>query len=158
MTTTTMRALAIVLLATAATTAFAGEAADADLAILRESIQANRKALVAVNLGLTDAEAAKFWPIYDRYQGELATVNDQLVQVIQDYTAHFADLSDATAKTLVDRYLAQEEDRAKIRRAFLPQFEAVLSGRKVMRFYQIENKMDAVVRFDLAAQIPVVEE
>lgn len=138
--------------------AWAGEAADTNLEILRDTIRANKKALIAVNLTLSDAEAAKFWPIYERYVKDLTGVNDRLVKVIEDYTTHYKDLSDDHARSLVESYLAVEEDRAKLRRAYLADFTKALPGKKVARFYQIENKMDAVIRYDLAGEIPVVEE
>ena len=100
----------------------------------------------------------KFWPVYDRYQGELNAVHDRLVKVIEDYTATSATSPTSAPMKLVEDYLAVEADRAKVRRAYLAEFAKVLPGRKVARFYQIENKMDAVVRYDLAAEIPVVEE
>lgn len=135
-----------------------GKAAEANLDVLVDAIRSNRKALVAVNLQLTDAEAAKFWPIYDRYQKEINTTGDRLVAVIQDYTANFSDLSNDKAMQLVDDYLTVEADRVKVKRAYLDEFAKALPGRKVARFYQIENKMDAVIRYNLAATIPVVEE
>jgi len=149
--------LFIVIVIAFAVPAWAGEAAQSNLDILRDTIRANKKALVAVNLGLTDAEAKEFWPVYDRYEKDLKSVNDRLVQVIDDYTSHFKDLSNDQARKLVDDYLAVEEDRAKVRRTYVDDFAKALPGKKVARFYQIENKMDAVVRYDLAATIPVVE-
>jgi hypothetical protein len=150
--------LVVLLLAVSAVPGRAGEASDASLDILRDTIRANKKALVAVNLTLSDAEAAQFWPLYERYQKELAGVNDRLVKVVEDYTANFKNLADDKAMQLVGEYLSAEEDRAKVRRAYLPEFAKTLPGRKVARFYQIENKTDAVLRYDLAAAIPVVEE
>jgi hypothetical protein len=135
-----------------------GGQAESNLDVLLDSIRSNRKALVAVNLKLTDDEAAKFWPIYDRYQKETNVLGDRLVGVIQDYSAHFSDLSNDNAMKLVDDYLTIEADRVKVRRAYVDEFATALPGRKVARFYQIENKMDAVIRYDLAATIPVVEE
>lgn len=134
-----------------------GQAA-ANLDVLVDAIRSNRKALVAVNLKLSDEEATKFWPIYDRYQQEITAIGDRLVGVLQDYTANFSNLSDDKAMKLVDDYLAVEADRVKVRRAYVDEFAKALPGRKVTRFYQIENKMDAVIRYDLAATIPVVEE
>jgi len=136
---------------------WAGEAADANLEVLRDTIRANKKALVAVNLTLTDAEAAQFWPLYDRYEAEIKGVNDRLVKLIEDYTSHYKELTDDRAKTLAADYLAVEEDRAKVRRTYFADFTKALPGKKAARFYQIENKMDAVIRYDLASQIPVVE-
>jgi hypothetical protein len=153
-----MRKACLLLLVLAfAIPAWAGEADKANLDILRDTIRANRKALVAANLNLTDAEAKDFWPVYDRYVADLKGVNDRLVQVIHDYTSHFKTLSDEQAKKLLDDYLAVEEDRAKLRRTYVADFSKALPGKKVARLYQIENKMDAVIRYDLAGEIPVIE-
>ena len=149
---------AVLTLALSGTPGRAGEAAKANLDILRDTIRANKKALVAANLTLTDEEAARFWPLYDRYQTELKPVQDRAVKVIEDYTASFHDLSNEKAMKLADDWLSAEGDRVKVRRTYLDEFAKVLPGRKVVRFYQIENKMDAVLRYALAAEIPVVEE
>ena len=149
---------AVLTLAVSATPGSAGEAAKANLDILRDTIRANKKALVAANLTLTDEEAGRFWPLYDRYQGELTTVQDRAVKVIEDYSASFANLTDDKAMKLADDWLSAEADRVKVRRTYLSEFAKVVPGKKVVRFYQIENKMDAVLRYDLAGEIPVVEE
>src|ERR1700758_3901032 len=146
----------VLTLALSATPGRAGEAAKANLDILRDTIAANRKALVAANLKLTDEEATRFWPLYDRYQTELKSVQDRTAKVIEDYTASFHDLSDEKAMKLANDWLSAEGDRVKVRRTYLEEFAKVLPGRKVVRFYQIENKMDAVLRYDLASHIPVV--
>ena len=148
----------ILVLAILAAPGRAGEAAKANREILGDTIRANKKALVAANLRLTDEEAARFWPVYDRYQQDLAGVQDRLVKIIDEYTKSFRNLSDEKAMKLVEDYLAVEADRAKVRRDHLEAFAKTIPGRKVARFYQIENKMDAVLRYDLAATIPVVEE
>lgn len=129
-----------------------------DLSVLLDTIRANRKELVKVNLGLSPDEAAKFWPLYDRYQKEIAATGDRLSAVVDEYTKSFATLTNERALQLVDAYLAAEAERVKIRQSYVAEFAKVLPGRTVARFYQIENKMDAVVRYDLAAAIPVIEE
>ncbi len=148
----------LLLLALLVIPAHGGEAARANLEILRDTIRANKRALVAVNLDLSDQEAARFWPVYDRYEKELTAVNDRLVKLIQDYTTSFHDLSNEKAMKLVEDYLSVEAARVDVRRIYLPEFAKALPGKKVARFYQIENKMDAVVRYDLAAEIPVIEQ
>ena len=135
-----------------------GQAVEAELDVLVDTIRSNRKAMVAVNLRLTDEEAAKFWPLYDRYQKEINAVGDRWLAVIEDYAASFHDLSNDKAMKLVEDYLAVEADRIQVRRTYVPEFAAIVPGRKLARLYQIENKMDAVIRYDLAATIPVMEE
>ena len=136
----------------------AGEAEDANLEILRDTLRANKKAFVAVNLALSDEEAGAFWPVYDRYQAELTIVGDRLLQLIEDYKRAFGTITDDEARKLVDAYLAVQRDRAALLQSYLEPFAEVLPGRKLMRFYQIENKIDAVMRYELAASIPVIEQ
>jgi Spy/CpxP family protein refolding chaperone len=158
------RLLLATMLFSCATTvvAFAVQAAgpsgpQADVNLLTSTIRANRKALIEASLMLTDEQAGKFWPIYDRYQKEMAAVNDRIAALVEDYSAHFKDLSNDKALQLTGDYLAAEADRLQVRRTYLAEFAKVLPGRTVARFYQIENKMDAVLRYDLASTIPVVD-
>ena len=136
----------------------ATETPQAEPGILLDAIRANRKALVAVNLELSPEEAEKFWPLYERYQQEVGAIADRVVAIVEEYTAAFRDLSNEKALELMERYLAAEAERLQVRRTYLGEFTKVLPGRTVARFYQIENKMDAILRYDLAATIPVVEE
>jgi len=131
---------------------------DTELDILLDTLRANRKALIAVNLQLSNDEAAKFWPLYDRYQKELSAVADRVVALVQDYEGHFRDMADEKALQLTEAYLSTEADRLKVRTSYLPEFAKILPGRTVARFYQIENKIDAVIRYDLASTIPVIDE
>ena len=136
----------------------AADPSQAEPAILLDAIRANRKALVSVNLGLSAEEAKRFWPLYDRYHKESDAIGDREAAIIQDYTASFRDLSNDKAVDLMERYLAAEAERAQVRRSYLAEFAKILPGRTVARFYQIENKMDAVLRYDLARAIPVIDE
>jgi hypothetical protein len=120
-------------------------------------VRLDARAGIAVNLALTDEEAAKFWPLYDRYQKDISAVGDRQAALVEDYIRHFRDLSNEKAMQLIGDYLVTEADRLQVRRAYLGEFATILPGRKVPRFYQIENKMDAVLRYDLAGTIPVVE-
>jgi len=128
--------------------------------IVREAMRADKKALVATNLQLTDAEAKAFWPVYDKYQKDLLTANNKLYQVIEEYAAGYnkSKLTDAKGLDLVRGYLSAEEARTKVRSSYLEQFSKALPGLKVARFYQIENKLDAIVRYEMAGQIPLVKQ
>src|SRR5215470_19861101 len=136
----------------------AAPAEETNLALLLDAVRSNRRALVTVNLGLSDEEAARFWPVYDKYQHDLDAVGDRLAKIIQQYSASYREISNEAALKLVQDYLAVEADRVQVRRTYLPQFAKVLPGRTVARLYQIENKLEAVTRYELAAAIPVVDE
>jgi phage-related minor tail protein len=136
----------------------ADDAAQDNMEIVRTALRADKKALVATNLQLTDAEAKAFWPVYDRYEKDLLTAHNSLYQVVQEFAAHYDKLTNEKALELVERYLSAEEARAKVRRSYLKEISKVLPGLKVARFYQIENKIDAVVRYEMAGVIPLAKQ
>lgn len=135
----------------------AQEASSKSMELVRDAAKSNKKALIAVNLRLTPAEEKGFWPVYDSYQADLDKITERLGKLIVNYAKEFnADsLSDAKAKELMKNYLACEEDIIKLKKSYLSKFDAVLPGKKVMTYYQLENKIGAVIRYDMAGQIPL---
>jgi hypothetical protein len=127
------------------------------LSALLGTIRANRKELLAINLGLTPEQAEKFWPLYGQYQQKLNPIGDRQAAIVQDYITNYRDLSNDKAIKIVEDYLEVDADRTEVRQKYVDKFAKILPGRTLARFYQIENKMDAVIRYDLAATIPVVD-
>lgn len=125
--------------------------------LVRDKLRADKKLLVGKAMTLTESEGKRFWPVYERYQKELGAVNDRLAKLIEDYATNYANLTDEVARRMVDGYLAIEVDRLKIRQSYLPKFRQVLSQVQVARLYQLENKIQGAVNYDLAAGIPLIE-
>jgi len=124
--------------------------------ILRDKIQADKKLLVAENMQLTEAEAKAFWPVYADYQNELFLLQSRSIKLIKDFAGTYEKMTDSDAKKLLDEYLTIEGLRLKVRQAYLSKFRKVLPEKKVARYYQIENKILAVLTYELAKQIPLV--
>jgi hypothetical protein len=137
--------------------AAAQDASSSNMQILAEKIKADKKLLVAANMQLTEAEAGKFWPVYEQYQDELFILRARTLKLIKTYTEKYESMTNDIAKKLLDEYLEIEGLRQKVRKAYLPKFRKVLPEIKVARYYQIENKINAVVNYELASQIPLVE-
>ena len=125
--------------------------------LVRDKIRADKKLLIAENLPPTAAEAKAFWPVYDSYQQELSALNDRMIKLIKEYATNYETMSDQTAKRLMDEYLAIESARLKIRQAYVPRFRKVLGEKLVARYYHLENKVQAAVGYELAAEIPLVK-
>lgn len=136
---------------------FAQDKTTDNMQAAREKLQADKKMFVTEHMKLTDSEANAFWPVYESYQKEMGAVNDRLVKLIQDYAGHYANMTNDMAKKLVDDSLTIDADRLKIRQSYLPKFRQVLPEIKVARYYQIENKIQAAVNYDLAAGIDLTE-
>jgi hypothetical protein len=133
--------------------------ATTNMEILRQKIKADKKLVVAANLGLTDAEGAKFWPVYDAYQKELKAINERLAAAILAYANAYdkGSVSNETAKKLLDESLAIDAAEAKLKATTAPKVMAVLPAVKAARYIQIENKIRAAIRYELAAGIPLVD-
>jgi polyhydroxyalkanoate synthesis regulator phasin len=123
---------------------------------LRAEIQADRQAVVAANLKLTDAEGAAFWPLYREYRGELSKVGDRMQKLIQDYAKIYDTATAEQAKPMVDEMLAIQQAELKVKESYVPKFRKVIPEVTLARFLQIENKIDALIRLQLAADIPLI--
>ena len=138
------------------TTAVAQTPTNANMKIVAEKIRADKKLLVADNMTLTDAEAAKFWTVYDAYQAGLAPLMRRTVALVTDYANNFDKMTDAAADKMLTEMLAIEQERSALMQSFRPKFAATIPAKKVARYYQIENKLRAVVNYELADAIPLV--
>jgi hypothetical protein len=125
--------------------------------VLREKLKADKKLVVAANMQLTEAEAPGFWPVYEAYQADLHKLNARLGQLIKQYAeAYRTDtLTNDKAKGLLDEMLQIEEAEVGLKRAYIPKLSAVLSQVKVARYLQIENKIRAALKYELAGDIPL---
>ena len=133
--------------------------ADTNMQILLEKVKADKKLVVAANMDLTEAEGKAFWLIYDAYQKELQIINERMAKTILAYADAYnkTALTDVQAKQLVDEALAIDQDEITLRRTYAARLARVLPGKKVARYLQIENKIRAAIRYDLAAGIPLVQ-
>ena len=135
-----------------------GTSAD-NMQILREKIKADKKLLVATNMDLTESEAKGFWPVYEEYQKDLAAINQRIGKLIGSYAADYRanTLTDEKAKVLIDELVAIEQAEAGLKVSYVPKLRKVLPEKKVARYLQIENKIRAVIKHDLAAGVPLVQ-
>ena len=129
-----------------------------NMQILRDKLKADKKLLVASNMELTESEAKGFWPIYDQYQKELQKINQRMAKVLESYADdnRRKSLTDDKAKKLIDEAVSVEQAEANIKSTFAPKLSKVLPVKKVARYLQIENKIRAVVRYDIAQGVPLV--
>ena len=130
-----------------------------NMQILRDKVAADKKLVVSAAMELTESEAKAFWPVYEAYQKELHKINDEIATLItsfaKDYNAK--SLTDEKAKKLLEYYFAIEDRELKLRRSYVPKVSKVLPGLKVARYMQLENTIRALVKYELAAEIPLAQ-
>ena len=155
-----MKLIKVMILCTVALTATSAFAQDSNtnMQILLEKVKADKKLVVASNMDLTEPEGKAFWPIYDAYQKDLQAINERLGKTILAYADAYNNktLTDAQAKRLTDEVLAIDQDEIALRKIYTARLGGAIAGKKVARYLQIENKIRAAIRYDLAAGIPLV--
>jgi hypothetical protein len=127
-----------------------------NMQLVRDKLKADKKLVVAENMGLTETEAKAFWPVYDAFQADQAKLNERAGAMIKNYAANYKAMTDAVANSMLDEFIAIERDRTALLQSYRSKFGAAVPPLKVARYYQIENKIRAVINYELASAIPLM--
>ncbi len=125
--------------------------------LIKTQIGTQRQALVAENLQLTEQESAVFWPVYRSFHSERDKLVDRRIKLLLEFRDNFDGLSEEQAKKIMDDHLALQDELLKLRKKWVKNFRGVLSEKTTLRYFQIENKLDAIIDFDLAQIVPLAE-
>lgn len=132
-------------------------AADQDIQLLRQDIRSKKKQLIAANLKLTDAQAEKFWPVYDQFTAELVKINDQKYALVKEYAENWGNMTDGQALSYIQRWLAVDEQVSALRSKYVPIVNKVLPGKSTATFFQIERRVQMMIDIQLSSQLPIVQ-
>ena len=127
-----------------------------DTAVTAAVLQVEKQAIVENTMELTSTQAEAFWPLYLEYEAARRVISDRMVKLIDTYLAQYDQLTNAHAERVLADYLAIEEDRLKLKKKYIKKFRKVLTSRMTARFFQLENKLEAMTRAELATEIPLV--
>ena len=130
---------------------------DANIQLMRQDIRSERKQVVAANMPLTDTEATKFWPVYDRYIAETVKVNDVRFALIKEYMKSSDTTTEEQADSFIKRWLALDQDNTQLRLKYIPEFEKVIPHKKTAMFFQIDRRLSMMIELQLASQVPLVK-
>jgi hypothetical protein len=119
--------------------------------------RAERKAVVGQNMELTADESKAFWPLYDEFEGKMDKIEDRHVREIKDFAAKYQNLTNADAHKKLDEVMAIAQARLNVQSNYIPKFRAVLPDVKVTRFFQIDNKLRALVQCQIAQIVPLAQ-
>jgi hypothetical protein len=121
----------------------------------RAQIQADRQAIVAAAMDLTDGEGTVFWPMYREYRAEIEKLGDRKWRLLESYADSWTAMSEEAAKALLDEWFSIQSDEVKIKRKWMKKMRKDMSNRRVLRFFQIENALDIMIAAEIAGEIPL---
>lgn len=128
-----------------------------DIEAARSILKTERKILIMREMSLTPQEADAFWPLYDEYVNARRALGDERISIITDYAAAYGSLTNEQAREIIKRALKRDDRVNKLRKKYVKRFSRILPDVKVLRYFQLESKLDAIINFDLASQIPLAE-
>jgi hypothetical protein len=128
-----------------------------EIEVTRSSIQTQRQAIVAAAMGLPEAQGQAFWPIYRDYRQDMAKSGDKMIGLLENYGSKYDTMTDADAEIMLKDFISIQKQELDTKTKWMKKFKTVLSGKELARFYQVENKLDLIVRYDVAKVIPLVK-
>lgn len=129
-----------------------------DLTLLRQDLRAKRKQLIAANLKLTDAEATRFWPVYDQYMKELIAINDRKFALIHDYAANYGKMTDFESLLFIRNWLDSDIETTQLRQKYVPIVSKVLDGKKTATFFQLDRRIAMMLELQVSSQMPLIQD
>lgn len=129
----------------------------ADLEIIRTGLRADKRKTTAETLNLTDAEAAAFWPVYDKYINELTAINNSKYTLVKEYSEKFGSYSDRQAADFIARWLDVDIRASKLRSRYVPIVGKVLPGVKAASFFQVDRRLAMLINLGIESQLPILQ-
>ena len=138
--------------------AYAEEAvSNSDIELLRSDIRTQKAALVADRMHFTNREADVFWPIYRKYEVELAAINDRKIFLLTDYVSRYDTMNDDQAKQLAQGVLEVDQGTVDLRKRFFGELEKVLTAKTSARWLQLERRLQLFLDAKLAKDVPTLK-
>lgn len=138
--------------------AYADEAvSNSDIELLRSDIRTQKAALVADRMHFTNREADVFWPIYRKYEVELAAINDRKIFLLTDYVSRYDTMNDDQAKQLAQGVLEVDQGTVDLRKRFFGELEKVLTAKTAARWLQLERRLQLFLDAKLAKDVPTLK-
>jgi len=127
-----------------------------DIDLLRRDLRAEKKQLVALNLPLTEAEATRFWPVYDQYVADITKVYDEFYKVVKEFAAVQKTVTDEQASSMIRRWAELMVQVHQTRQRYIPIVEKVIPPKKAAIFFQIDRRLYALIDLQVVSETPLI--
>lgn len=130
---------------------------NSEIELMRKDIRSKRKQIIAANVQMTDAEAERFWPVYDQYAAEQKKAYDIHYGLLKEYADSEKTMTDALALSLTKKWSAADNEKANLRVKYFPMFEKVLGGKRAARICQLDRMLTLMVDLQIGSDVPLIQ-
>ena len=124
---------------------------------MRTNLRAQKKQILSQSMGLDEAQEKVFWPIYNDYEHDFSKLTDRGVDIVMEYAKHYENMSDETARDIMDRTLANQAEKIKLRKEYAQKMERAMSARVAARFLQIDAVVNKMVELQIDSKLPLIK-
>ena len=125
--------------------------------VSRAALKTEKKALIAEVMELSKEESEPFWALYNEFQEKLYTVNTEYLKIINEFADNYENMNEEMAADLMKRTFAYESDILKLKKSYHTKFMKFLSAQKTLMYFQAENKISNLVKYEIAQTIPLLD-
>lgn len=138
-------------------TTLSAQSADDYIEIVRSVLDTEKKAAIAEVMQLTPEQGEVFWPLYKEYTDKAYSIQSKRIKIIKDFAENYDKITDEKANQIWTDYLKYRQEMLNLNKQYFKKFKKQLPAGLVVKFFQTENKIAALVDFQLADQIPFIE-
>ncbi len=125
--------------------------------VMQANYNAEKKALIKEAVQLNDEEAKEFWPLYQEYNNKLQKINKEIVSLINNNADKLETLTDDEAEDIWEKKMDLSSDLVKLEKKYFKKMKRVLPAGKVVRYFQAENKIKALMSAQMAIEVPLMD-
>ena len=125
------------------------------LEVQREVLKTEKKAMVAEAMQLTESESTVFWPLYNEYNEKMYILDTKIYDLVLKFSKEYETLTDEQAIDLWKESQSIRADIFKLEKSYLKKFQKIMSGKKVLRYFQVESKIDKLMAAQQTLEIPL---
>ncbi len=125
--------------------------------LARSDIRTEKAYILAQNMDLTEGEAVEFWPLHREYELDQSTLYDRRLAIISEFLSVYDTMTDDQACELANESLSLEASKTKLKREYFEKFAKVITPKKALGFFQIENQVNTVIDLRIAAALPLIK-
>lgn len=130
---------------------------ESDFELMRSDIRTKKATLIADRMKFTDREASAFWPVYRQYEADLAAINDKKVSIMKDYMSRHEALTEQQAKQLAEDVFDVDQKTLDLREKCFGALEKAIPAKTIVRWLQLERRLQLLVDAQLAKDLPVIQ-
>jgi hypothetical protein len=111
--------------------------------------------LVKEAMSLTEDEWAAFEPVFADYKAAMGPVHKREVNLILSFIKGHKTMDDDAAEAMLDSLRDIQRDEWRVLKQYQKEFQKVLPASKVLRFFQIDNRINMVMMTKVTKDIPL---